>query len=174
MPRHLRYAVYLARHKWFVLVAGLRTGAPLWRLIVHDWSKLTPAEWGGYVAAFFSGRPRSETRDAFELAWNHHVHRNPHHWEHWQSVSRGGALRMPDHFVREMVADWAGAGRGITGRWDVARWYEDHRSEMLLHERTRELAEELLRRHFGLASGGGGWENRWRVVEPDREEGGRR
>lgn len=27
MP-HLRYAYYIARHKWFVLLAGSKTGAP--------------------------------------------------------------------------------------------------------------------------------------------------
>ena len=43
---HLRYLGYVVRHKWFVFRAGLRTGAPLWRLVIHDWSKFTPAEWG--------------------------------------------------------------------------------------------------------------------------------
>jgi hypothetical protein len=33
------------------------------------------------------------------------------------------ALPMPEKFVREMVADWMGAGRAITGRWDVNDWY---------------------------------------------------
>jgi hypothetical protein len=41
------------RHKWFVLLAGLKTGAPLWRLIIHDWSKFTPAERGPYVRPFY-------------------------------------------------------------------------------------------------------------------------
>ena len=33
MRKHWLYLKYLMRHKWFVFVAGLRTGAPLWRLI---------------------------------------------------------------------------------------------------------------------------------------------
>ena len=46
MKAHLRYLGYVLRHKWFVLVAGLKVGAPLWRLLIHDWSKFTAAEWG--------------------------------------------------------------------------------------------------------------------------------
>lgn len=52
---HLRYLRYVLAHKWFVFIAGLRTGAPLWRLVIHDWSKLTPREWGAYVASFYGG-----------------------------------------------------------------------------------------------------------------------
>lgn len=57
MP-HPRYASYVARHKWFVFRAGRITGAPLWRLLIHDWPKLTPAEWGPYVRSFYGPQPR--------------------------------------------------------------------------------------------------------------------
>lgn len=72
MRPHLRYALYVARHKWFVLLAGRRTGAPLWRLLVHDWSKLTPAEWGAYVEASTSTAAASartaSTRRGFTIS----------------------------------------------------------------------------------------------------------
>jgi hypothetical protein len=84
MKPHLKYASYVARHKWFVLRAGLKVRAPLWRLIIHDWSKLTPAEWGPYVRSFYGKQGRTpEVRAAFDAAWLHHQHRNPHHWQHW-------------------------------------------------------------------------------------------
>jgi hypothetical protein len=50
---HLRYASYVTRHKWFVFRAGLKTRAPLWRLLIHDWSKLSRAEWTPYVWSFW-------------------------------------------------------------------------------------------------------------------------
>lgn len=113
MRPHLQYLAYVVRHKWFVFRAGLRTGAPLWRLLVHDWSKFTPAEWGPYVRKFYGGWERL---DEFDQAWLHHQHHNPHHWQHWLLREDSGLLkllRMPDDLVREMVADWMGAGRAI-------------------------------------------------------------
>lgn len=144
---HARYASYVARHKWFVFVAGLRVRAPLWRLVIHDWSKLTPAEWTPYVNRFFAGNAGKEDKsgdpDEFHRAWTHHWHLNPHHWEHWLRAS-GEPMEMPEHFIREMVADWMGAGRAITGRWEVHEWYEQTKAKQRLHPATRERVETLL------------------------------
>jgi hypothetical protein len=153
---HLRYAGYVLRHKWFVFVAGRKTKAPLWRLVVHDWSKLLPIEWFPYVQNFYgeelSSLPRyeqarRERQARFDKAWLHHQHRNPHHWQHWLLREDDGplkALPMPEHFIREMVADWMGAGRAITGRWAVREWYAQNSERMDLHPRTRERVEELM------------------------------
>jgi len=149
---HAHYASYVARHKWFVLLAGLRVRAPIWRLLVHDWSKLTRSEWTPYVRSFYgpwayADRPAAVVA-AFDAAWLHHQHANPHHWQHWVLREDSGAtkvLRMPERLVREMVADWMGAGRAITGRWDVATWYASNRDKILLHDATRARVEELIR-----------------------------
>ena len=150
MKPHLQYLSYVARHKWFVLVAGRRTGAPLWRLLIHDWSKFTPAEWGPYVRSFYGPDGRTpEVRDDFDKAWLHHQHRNPHHWQHWLLREDDGdtlRLRMPEPLVREMVADWMGAGRAITGKWDVASWYEANADKILLHSATRSRVTALIAR----------------------------
>lgn len=146
---HRRYASYVIRHKWFVFRAGLKTGAPLWRLVIHDWSKLTRAEWSPYVRSFYGPQPRTDTvKAAFDAAWLHHQHANRHHWQHWVLREDSGAtkvLPMPERFAREMVADWMGAGRAITGRWEVAAWYDATRDRILLAESTRELVERLIR-----------------------------
>jgi hypothetical protein len=141
---HLRYASYVARHKWFVLQAGLETGAPLWRLVIHDWSKMTPAEWRPYAEYFYTD---NGSQAAFDRAWLHHQHRNPHHWQHWVLREDDGdtnALPMPGPLVREMAADWMGAGRAITGRWAVMEWYRANREKMILHPETRALVEALI------------------------------
>ena len=54
---HLNNLKYLAKHKWAVLRAGLKLNVPIFRLIVHDWSKLTPIEWFAYTAYFFRKDP---------------------------------------------------------------------------------------------------------------------
>lgn len=169
---HLRYLSYVLRHKWFVLVAGLRTGAPLWRLLIHDWSKFTPAEWGPYVRNFYGPPPACRCpwkgegghgsdcpviayewaapfrALAFDRAWLHHQHASPHHWQHWILREDSGdtrALEMPAPLVREMVADWMGAGRAITGRWEVAEWYAKNAGKMVLHPLTRALVQRTIR-----------------------------
>lgn len=151
MKPHLHYAWYVIRHKWFVLVAGRRVKAPLWRLLIHDWSKMSRAEWSPYVRSFYgpwkySERP-PEVVATFDAAWLHHQHKNPHHWQHWVLREDSGAtkaLEMPEGFIQEMVADWMGAGRAITGRWDVKTWYAKNRNVIVLHERTRMLVDMLI------------------------------
>lgn len=148
MKAHLKYASYVVRHKWFVFRAGLKTRAPIWRLLIHDWSKMSPAEWGPYVRSFYGKQGRTRAvRAAFDAAWLHHQHRNPHHWQHWLLWEDDGpvkALEMPAGLAREMVADWMGAGRAITGRWDVASWYEANRDTIVLAPRTRCLVDRLV------------------------------
>jgi hypothetical protein len=159
MKAHFRYLDYVVRHKWFVLVAGLRMGAPLWRLLIHDWSKFLPSEWRAYVRFFYAPQVKSDPRGEsasynpgagpiyFNMAWLKHQHRNPHHWQHWVLREDSGntfALPMPESFVRDMVADWMGAGRAITGRWEVREGYEQNKGKMLLAVETRALVEALL------------------------------
>jgi hypothetical protein len=166
MKPHRQYLSYVIRHKWFVFQAGRKTGAPLWRLLIHDWSKFTPREWFPYVQNFY-GKPveyyRTAARrnvfmrgprghawrdnQAFDKAWLSHQHRNPHHWQHWLLREDDGdtkALRMPEKFVREMVADWMGAGRAITGKWEVEKWYAANAHKIVLHDDTRLLVERLI------------------------------
>ena len=157
MKSHLRYLSYVLRHKWFVFLAGLKTGAPLWRLLVHDWSKLTPVEWRPYVLSFYgpwkySERP-PEVVAAFDRAWLHHQHANPHHWQHWVLREDDGAVKLlpvPDDLLREMLADWAGAGRAITGKWGAAEWYAKNKDKILMDRDTKFLLEVYIDCWFPL------------------------
>lgn len=170
------YFVYLAKHKWFVFVAGVKaTKAPLWRLVIHDWSKFTPAEFGPYRRKFFGETyptaveaealnaklatfspfrfkmTKEMAEAAFHRAWLHHIHLNPHHPQHWllhlSDPPDGIGLRpleMPEPIVREMVADWMGAGRAQHGKWDVHSWYAKNRDKMVMHPNTRKLVDKVL------------------------------
>lgn len=147
MRKHWKYVKYLALHKWFVFLAGRKVGVSLWQLLIHDWSKLLPSEWLPY-AIWFSGEPHKDGDElAFNRAWLLHQNRNPHHWQFWLlTYDRGDTevLEMPDKYVREMVADWAGAGRAITGKWEPGTWYLKNRDKMKLHPKTRAKVEFYL------------------------------
>lgn len=148
--KHLKYFVYICKHKWFVLLAGLRVGGiPFWRLLIHDYTKFSKAEWAPYVERFFNGNSGKEDKtydpDSFKEAWKHHWQNNPHHWEYWAKFDGQLAVPMPVAYIREMVADWIGAGRAITGKWGIEDWYNKTKDKQNLHYLTRELVENALK-----------------------------
>lgn len=143
MKCHFLHLKHLLRHKWFVLQAGLKLKVPLHLLIFHDFSKFGPREWSGYAERYFG----SGSYEKYQQAWLHHTQVNKHHWQYWCLCRVTGAqeaFHMPERYIREMTADWAGAGRAITGEWRVKQWYEDNKDSILIHPLTRERVETLL------------------------------
>ncbi len=148
--RHFAYLRYVLRHKYYVW-RGCRIvgGIPLWRAVVHDWDKFFPDEWLPYSETFYApdgGKHYIET-PAFAAAWNRHQKRNRHHWQYWLLTWDRGeteALPMSETDVREMLADWIGAGWAITGKPDPRPWYQTNREKLRLHPVSRELLERLL------------------------------
>ena len=156
MSKHWQYFKYVARHKWFVFLAGLQMGVPIWRLILHDWTKFLPREWMPYVEQFHGDKPPQlgktgyshqfdSQQSSFNNAWNHHQNKNDHHWQYWIIPKHDGnaILPMPDVCRREMVADWMGAGRA-QGKPDISAWYVANRDKMLLHPETRDFIDVML------------------------------
>lgn len=163
MTAHWKYLLYILRHKWFVFVWCCRYGIPL-AGIVHDLSKFHPSEWFPYVRYFYGG-PWPEANppgikyaigdmytqpwvdEQFDVAWNLHQKRNPHHWQFWVLHKDSGEvvpLDMPLRYCLEMLADWRGAGMAINGKDDTASWYLKNRETMLLHPRVRHWIETHL------------------------------
>jgi hypothetical protein len=137
----LRYMWLTLKHKAFVFRAGLWTGAPLWLLIIHDWTKFTPAR------QFFGAK---DDPQGFARAWRHHWMSNPHHWEHW--ADPGIASPMPERYVREMVAGWLGAARAYNGAWPSSLegwdWLTKNWGKIHLHPESRQLARRVLAEIF--------------------------
>ncbi|MCP4990916.1 MAG: hypothetical protein GY928_34195 [Colwellia sp.] len=139
------------KHKWFVFLACFKVGnIPIWRSLIHDWSKFTPSELQHYQRQFFGdkGDPIG-----YNKAWHHHIVNNPHHWNHWLvsgdywNESRGainGAIEMPETYVREMVADWMGAGRAYKGIWDMSKWLSENLHKVTLHPKSQRYLEGVL------------------------------
>lgn len=51
---------------------------------------------------------------------------------------------MPEEFVREMVADWMGAGIAQGKRGDIWNWWENHRDKIILHPSSRDLVNQII------------------------------
>jgi Family of unknown function (DUF5662) len=148
MKKHLRYRWYVLRHKWYVFRECAKRGIWLQGLI-HDWSKFLPEEWGPYAEFFYGSKIiDSKAAAAFNVAWLHHQHRSPHHWQHWVLREDDGstiALEMPRRFAVEMLCDWIGAGKAILGaKANTPAWYMKNKEQIVLHPKTRELVEHSL------------------------------
>ena len=76
----------------------------------HDASKYDAEEFDAY-AEYFNSEQTAEVIDAFDAAWLHHQHNNPHHWQHWILREDDGGARaipMPYEYILEMLCDhWA-------------------------------------------------------------------
>lgn len=149
MKRHWQYFKYVVRHKWFVFVAARKIGCPLWLAVTHDMSKFRPSEWFPYARTFYAkdGSKQYVESDEFAIAWNHHQKRNKHHYQYWYITwdrVTSEPLTMPRKYVLEMVADWMGAGRAITGRWETKEWYLKNRDKIKLSVTTSFLVNEIL------------------------------
>lgn len=143
MKKHLKYASYIVRHKWFVFVECCRLNIP-WLGVTHDLSKLCLDEWLPYTNFFYGDRPSPTTDQAFDFAWLKHIHRNKHHWQWWVLKEDEGDIKclpMPDRYRREMLADWRGAGKAQGFGDNTASWYQAHKNSMGLHPETRAWIE---------------------------------
>jgi hypothetical protein len=164
---YLKYLKYLLIHKWYVLCECFKARL-YWRGIMHDMSKFRPDEFIPY-ARYFYGEwqsqehadyifkviqvciPHKDTnecvKEAFDRAWLKHIHRNPHHHQHWLLANDSDGtypLEMPKQYGLEMICDWRGAGKAITGKDDVCAWYEKNKDNMVLHPTTRRTVESAL------------------------------
>lgn len=155
---HGQYAWATIKHKYYVYLAGRRLGVGWWQLVIHDWTKFTPAEYPHYQRQFFGDKGDPV---GFARAWLHHQNHWPHHWEYWitrtnhaQGAQAGivdDCLPMPEIYVREMLADWQGASRAYTGSWDIGDWLSKNWPRIRLHPDTRRLLLKI------LADGGTGF-----------------
>lgn len=145
--KYLRYLWSVCKHKWYVFLECCKLGIP-WLGIIHDWSKFLPSEFFPY-ARYFYGQKTSWTMYNMNEAWLHHQHRNKHHWQRWvlrldHPEKRELTLYpMPDKYLKEMLADWHGAGRAY-GNPDTRGWYLENRGKMQLNHVTMVEIEDRL------------------------------
>lgn len=147
--RNYSYLKYLIKHKWYVFIAARKIKASLWKAFVHDLSKFLPSEWFPYAETFYdsNGSFRYIEAAGFREAWLKHQKRNPHHWQYWILKEDNGCevlLPIPDVYLLEMVADWAGAGKAIAGIWDINEWYQKNKEKILMEEGSKEKVGKLI------------------------------
>lgn len=148
LTKHWMYLKYVLTHKYYVFRECLNYGL-IWQGLIHDWTKFLPSEWSPYVQYFYGDGGQG----AFDIAWNHHQKRNPHHWQYWLlrndnqgSLRPFNPLPMPDRFRKEMLCDWRGAGMAQgKSRESTREWYLENKTNIVLHLDTQSWIEQELR-----------------------------
>lgn len=155
-----QYDRYLARHKENVRKGfeWLQTNLPdivdgsdcNWNIIFnHDSSKYELDEYSAYDTYFY-GRNRSyDVVNAFRRAWLLHIHRNPHHWQHWILINDDPAegeilLEIPYDYIIEMICDWWSFSWQKGDLSEVFTWYDEHSAYIKLAPKTRKTVEDIL------------------------------
>lgn len=144
----------ITKHRHMVIRHCFKAGI-LWRGLLHDLSKYTPAEFCA-GARFYKGTrsPNEAEREeyGYSAAWLHHKGRNRHHFEYWTDYNPTtkcvGPVKMPIVFVKEMFCDRVAASKIYQGK----NYTEGHPLEYFLrgkanrniHPETSALLEEWL------------------------------
>lgn len=129
---------------------GSSTVVP-YAIACHDASKLSQSEYDAYDAYFYGKNKTKKIKENFNLAWLHHIHENPHHWQHWilmeddpETGEPFKCLEMPIYYVYEMICDWWSFSFRKGDLYEIFDWYEEHKSTMKLHPNTRKEVERIL------------------------------
>jgi len=152
------YLAKLKKHIGAVQVFGRMLGVDDKQLAIHDQSKYSPEEMMPYARHYF-GDDENAPVGEYERAWLHHIHWNPHHWEHWiypmgpWVVGKNGLMRpapsaifeMPDNYALEMVADWAGASATYLDTFDMSAWLTKNIPKIFIHPETAKYLRDVLR-----------------------------
>ena len=124
---------------------------PEWSIDLHDGSKYSIAEYAAYDDYFYGGNKSYAVVQNFNKAWLHHIHNNPHHWQHWVLLEDDPVsgepflcIEMPHEYVIEMICDWWTFSWKKNDLTEVFKWYDDHKEVMKLHKNTRKLVEKIL------------------------------
>jgi hypothetical protein len=116
---------------------------------MHDNTKFDVEEYDAYDQYFYGGKKTAEVKENFNLAWLHHIHNNPHHWQHWILINDNPGegmviLDMPHNYIIEMVCDWWAFSWNKGNLYEIFNWYDQHKAYMKLSDKTRKTVEDIL------------------------------
>ena len=117
----------------------------------HDQSKYESNEYEAYDAYFYGGNRTYAVVQDFKRAWLLHIHRNPHHWQHWILINDDPeeaetCLEIPYHYIIEMICDWWSFSWAAGNLFEIFAWYDKHKDYMKFHPDTRKIVEDILDR----------------------------
>ena len=157
------YTQYIVNHRAYVqeaclwlmnhgIIEGELAPKVAQNVASHDMSKYQQEEYVPYDEYFY-GKKTDKVEKAFNYAWLHHIHANPHHWQYWVLINDDDgtkALEMPEEYVYEMFADHWSFSWKAGNLLEIKTWYDNHKKSMILHENTRKLYENILNKVIAI------------------------
>ena len=115
----------------------------------HDKSKWDEDEYDAYANYFYGESKSQKVLDDFNKSWLMHIHKNPHHWQHWVLINDDPGegekiLDMPYNYIIEMICDWWAFSWKQDNLKEIFKWYDVHKKYMKLSKLTREVVENIL------------------------------
>lgn len=115
----------------------------------HDYTKDSPEEYAAYDRYFYGSDKSPQVIKEFQKAWLHHIHFNPHHWQHWVLINddpdEGEVILEMDYiFIIEMICDWWAFSWQKKNLREIFSWYDEHQEYIKLAPKTRETVENIL------------------------------
>lgn len=159
-----QYEEYLFNHRsnviaafeWFEtnlpeLFEDLDVGVDIRHQIVmgHDASKNTSEEYEAYDRYWYGGNKSYKVVYEYDIAWLHHIHNNPHHWQHWVFFKHDDPMEaittfeMPVNYIIEMICDWWSFGWESGNLHEIFTWYDDRKDYIKFHDKTRKRVESI-------------------------------
>ena len=120
-----------------------------WQLLNHDSSKSKIDEYQPYDGYFYGNNKSNAVLEEFNKAWLLHIHRNPHHWQHWVLINDNPdegeiVLDMPYKYIIEMILDWWSFSWNNNKLNEIFNWYDQHKDYMKLSDNTRKIVVDIL------------------------------
>lgn len=118
-----------------------------WHIDFHDDTKTIPDEYAAYDAYFF-GKQTLKVKQNYRIARLAHIHRNPHHWQHWVLLTDDlgvQILEMPYECIVDMVCGWWSYSWMKDDLFSIFDYYEEHKSKIKLHKTSRDNLEWILK-----------------------------
>ena len=115
----------------------------------HDASKEDKKEYQAYDAYFYGKNRSAQVVEDFNYAWLTHIHKNPHHWQHWvlhNDDPKEGVkcLEMPYEYIIEMICDWWSFSWNKGDLWEIFKWYDERKDHIMLNNTTRNKLQAIL------------------------------
>lgn len=119
------------------------------QIIYHDDSKYTDIEYVPYRNNFYPTCEEdldADNQKAYDLAWLHHIHNNPHHWQYWVLIQDDTDIKVLDmtfSSICEMLCDW----HSFSAKDPIStakHWYDTNKQNMILSKNTINTIELLI------------------------------
>lgn len=121
---------------------------------MHDLSKRDKDEYCAYDDYFYckdniSDLEKNIIQQDFNVAWLHHIHKNPHHWQYWilnnDDPELGEMiLSIPYEYIIEMICDWWSFSWKTGNLSEIFNWYNNHKDYIKMNSESRKIVEDIL------------------------------